>query len=46
VTFYRNGQPYQTQTVTYAAVAGVLSSMSITPVSNFVLSVGQATINL
>lgn len=46
VTFYRSSQLYQTQTVSYSATSGTLSSMSIVPDSNFVRTVGQATITL
>ena len=46
VTFYRSSQLYQTQSISYTANAGSLTSLSIIPDSNFVLTVGQTTINL
>ncbi len=46
ITFYRSSQLYQTQSISYTAVAGSLTSLNILPDNNFVLTVGQATINL
>ena len=46
VSFYRSNQLYQVDSVTYSATTATLTAFSISPNSNFVQAVGQATINL
>ena len=46
ISIYRNNELYQQQTITYTAVSATISSFTIVPESNFVQSVGRATINI